>query len=258
MPAVSVNGTAIFYRLDGSPDAPIVILSSSLGTTHAMWEAQLPALIARFRVLRYDTRGHGASAAPPGRYDLQSLARDALGLLDELGIERASFCGLSLGGMTGMWLAAHAPERIERLVVASSASQLGTPETWNARIEAVRRGGMAAIAESVIERWFTPEFRRDSPAPVERIRQMLLSCPAHGYAACAAAVRDMDQRGDLASIPLPTLVICGSRDPATPPEHSRLIAERVPGARLVELSAAHLCNIEAEQAFNRAVLEFLE
>ncbi|MGH8309571.1 MAG: 3-oxoadipate enol-lactonase, partial [Steroidobacteraceae bacterium] len=203
----------IFHRVDGPLEAPVVVLSNSLGTSHGMWDAQLPSLARHFRVLRYDTRGHGASDVPPGPYDMAALGRDVLGLLDTAGIQRASFCGLSLGGMTGMWLAAHAPERVDRLVLCNTSSYMGAPEAWNTRIDAVRRGGMAAITEGVIERWFTSEFRAAEPAAVERIRQMLLTTSPEGYVACAAAVRDMDLRDDLTSISAPTLVVSGTRDP---------------------------------------------
>jgi 3-oxoadipate enol-lactonase len=258
VPDLAVNGTVLFHRLDGPVRAPLLLLSGSLGTSHAMWEDQIAALTHRFRVLRYDTRGHGRSAVPSGPCDIATLGRDALGLLDALHVERAHFCGLSLGGMTGIWLAAHAPERVARLVLANTSSYLGARETWEARISAVRRGGMAAVTGGILERWFTPEFRAREPVRVERIRQMLLTTPPEGYAACAAAVRDMDQRCALAAISASTLVICGSADVATTPEHLRFIGERIPGARLTELPAAHLSNIEAAEAFNRAVLDFLE
>lgn len=247
----------IFHRVDGPVEAPVVVLSNSLGTSHGMWDAQLPSLARHFRVLRYDTRGHGASHVPPGPYDMAALGRDVVGLLDTAGIQRASFCGLSLGGMTGMWLAAHAPQRVDRLVLCNTSSCMGAPEAWNTRIEAVLRGGMAAVTEGVIERWFTPEFRAAEPAAVEHIRQMLLTTSPEGYVACAAAVRDMDLRDDLASISAPTLVVSGTRDPATPPEHLRFIADRVRGARLVQLPTAHLSNIGAQLAFTRTLTDFL-
>jgi 3-oxoadipate enol-lactonase len=248
----------LFHRLEGAEGAPLVVLSNSLGTHHGMWDAQMPALTRRFRVLRYDTRGHGRSDAPQGPYALADLARDVLRLIDELGVSRVRFCGLSLGGMTGTWLAAHAPQRIGRLVLANTSSYVGSPEVWNARIQAVTRGGMAAVTEGVIERWFTPEFRAAMPAEVERIRQMLLTTPAEGYIACASAVRDMDLRGDLASVRCPTLVISGERDPALPPSHGAFIAEHVAGARSMELAAMHLSNIEARDAFTAALTGFLE
>lgn len=175
----------LFHRLEGADDAPVVVLSSSLGTHHGMWDAQVPAVTRRFRVLRYDTRGHGRSEVPRGPYTLAELGGDVLELIDALGLSRVHFCGLSLGGMTGMWLAAHAPQRIGRLVVANTSSYAGSPELWNARIQAVTRGGMAAVTEAILERWFTPEFRAAMPGEIEKIRQMLLTTSPEGYIACA-------------------------------------------------------------------------
>lgn len=258
MATASVNGTTLFYSLKGAADAPVLVLSASLGTHHGMWNAQLAAFTRRFRVLRYDTRGHGASAVPQGPYGIETLGRDVLALLDELDIPRASFCGLSLGGMAGMWLAAHAPGRMERLVLANTSSYVGPPEPWNQRIELVKRGGMAAITEGILEKWFTPSFHASSPAEVDRIRRMLLATSPEGYIACGIAVRDMDLRADLAAIRAPALVVCGTHDRSTPPEAARYIASRIAGARLVELPAAHLSNIEAQAAFDAAVTGFLE
>jgi 3-oxoadipate enol-lactonase len=222
-----------------------------------MWDPQVAALTEHFRVLRYDSRGHGSSDVSPGPYDIALLARDVLALLDALELGRVKFCGLSIGGMIGIWLGANAPARVEQLVLSNTAAHIGGPELWNSRIEAVRKGGMAALADTVIGRWFTPRFRESNPETIGRIRDMLLGTPPEGYAACAAAVRDMDQRDLLTRITAPTLVICGTQDPATPPEHGRFIAERVKGARLVELEASHLSNVEAAPAYNRTLLEFL-
>jgi len=257
MPFVDAGGTRLFYRFDGPAGAPPLVLSNSLGTNLGMWDPQIGALAARFRVLRYDSRGHGQSAVPPGPYRIEELGRDLVGLLDALDLERVRFCGLSKGGMVGMWLGANAPERVERLILCNTSAHLPPKELWNARIEAVRSSGMAAVAPQVLERWFTPEFRARAPEPVEKVRQMLLTTPAEGYAACCAALRDMDQRESIASIRAPTLVVVGSRDPATPPEHGRAIAERIREAKVVELAAAHLSNIEAKDGFNEAVLGFL-
>lgn len=248
----------LFHRFDGPQGAPVLLLSNSLGTHHGMWNAQMPALTRAFRVLRYDTRGHGRSSVPRGPYALADLGHDVLRLIDELGLSRVHFCGLSLGGMTGLWLAAHAPQRIARLVLANTSSYVGSPEVWNARIQAVTRGGMPAVADAVLERWFTPEFRAAMPREVEPIRQMLLATPPDGYIACASAVRDMDLRGDLAAVRCPTLVIAGARDPALPPSHGTFIAERVAGARFIELASMHLSNIEARDAFTAALTGFLE
>jgi 3-oxoadipate enol-lactonase len=257
MTAAGTGGNHIRLLLDGDASAPVLVLAHSLGADLTMWDAQVAALSRTFRVLRFDTRGHGGSTVVPSACDIATLAGDALGLLDRLGIARAHFCGLSLGGMVGIWLAAHAPKRIDRLVLANTAAQLGPRQNWDARIAAVRAGGMAAIADTVISRWFTPEFSHREPQTIAKIRATILATPPEGYAACAAAVRDMDQRADLAAIRAPTLVIAGRHDPATPPALGHAIADAIPGASYAELDAAHLSNVEAADAFNATVLGFL-
>jgi 3-oxoadipate enol-lactonase len=257
MPFAEVSGGRIHYRIDGDPDAPVLVLSNSLGTDLSMWDRLVAALSRSFKVLRYDSRGHGRSLVTSGPYRIELLARDVVSLLDRLEMARVHFCGLSLGGMVGIWLGAHEPARVDRLVLANTAAHLGPPEAWDARVDAIRLGGMASIADRVIERWFTPAFRASCPSDVNAVRQTLLTAPPDGYIACCAAVRDMDQRAELGSIRAPTLVIAGRHDPATPPAACRLIPDAIPRARLVELSAAHLSNIEAAEAFNAAVLGFL-
>ena len=257
MPFVDAGGTRLFHRFDGSPQRPVLVLSNSLGSDVGMWDAQVPAFAERFRVLRYDSRGHGQSAIPPGPYRIEDLGRDLLALLDALGLERVHFCGLSKGGMVGMWLAVNAPDRVERLVLCNTSAYLGPPELWNARIEAVRQSGMQAVVPQVLERWLTPEFRGRAPEVVEKVRRMLLATPPDGYAACATAIRDMDQRESISTIRAPALVVVGARDPSTPPVHGRQIAERIRGSKVVELPAAHLSNVEAADQFTAAVLEFV-
>jgi len=258
MPHITTgDGIRIFYQFDGDEGLPVVLLSNSLGTTLEMWDPQVAALTERYRVLRYDSRGHGQSDAPEGPYEIAQLGRDAVALLDALDIETVGFCGVSKGGMVGMWLGVHTPERIGRLVLANTSSYIGAPEVWNARIETVRRDGMAAIVPGLIDRWFTPRFQKEDPAAVERIVAMLRSIPPQGYVACCAAVRDMDQREDIAAITAPTLVISGTHDGATPPTHAQLIAATIPGAALVDLDAAHLSNIEQANLFNRNLIGFL-
>jgi 3-oxoadipate enol-lactonase len=258
MPLIESTGARIRYRCDGGETAPVVVLSNSLGTNLAMWDAQVPALAVQFRVLRYDTRGHGESSVTPGPYSIMQLGRDVVQLLDELEIERAHFCGLSMGGMTGMWLGVYAAHRIERLVLCNSAAKIGTPEIWNARIEAVRQGGMAAIADAVIQRWFTPEFIARAPEVIKRTRQMILSTPPEGYIANCAAIRDMDQRETISRTSAPTLVITGAKDPVTTPSDARYIVEHVVGAQYAELDAAHLSNIEAADCFTQVLMKFLD
>jgi 3-oxoadipate enol-lactonase len=222
-----------------------------------MREPQIAALARTFRVLRYDTRGHGTSTDTPGPYSIESLGRDVVGLLDGLGIERAHFCGLSMGGMIGMWLGVHAPGRLRQLVLANTAARIGPPDNWNARIEKVRAGGMAAISQAVMERWFTPGYIAKHPGQIVAMRQMMERTPAQGYVACCAAVRDMDQRDAVAAIGAPTLVIAGTHDIATPVADGRFLADRIKGAAYAEIDAAHLSNIEAAPAFTAALLAFL-
>jgi 3-oxoadipate enol-lactonase len=245
------------YEIEGPDNAPVLVLSNSLGTTMDMWLPQLPALTEHFRVMRYDTRGHGQSEVTTGPYSIAQLGRDVVALLDGLNIPSAHFCGLSMGGMTGIWLGVNAPDRIERLVLCNTSAAIGVPEVWNARIAKVKQDGMESIIDGVLERWFTADFLVHATAQVERVRQMLRNTSAEGYVANCAAVRDMDQRSELSRITAPTLVIGGRHDKATPPEHGELIARAIPGAKYVELNAAHLSNWEVAQAFTQQLLSFL-
>ena len=247
----------LHYQLEGNDGAPVLVLSNSLGTTLDMWLPQMPTLLEHFRVLRYDTRGHGQSEVTPGPYTMALLGSDVLSLLDHLKIGRAHFCGLSMGGMTGIWLGIHAAHRLDRLILCNTSAAIGVPEVWNTRIAKVRQDGVNSIVDDVLSRWFTPDFLAHAPAQVERVKAMLMSSSVEGYVANCAAVRDMDQRADLAKISAPTLVIGGKHDKATPPEHGELIARSIPGARYVELNAAHLSNWEMAQGFTNQVLDFL-
>jgi 3-oxoadipate enol-lactonase len=260
MPFVEVNGVRVHCLFDEPPApfrAPILVFSNSLGTNFSMWDPQIPALATRFRILRYDTRGHGQSAVTPGPYTITQLGRDVVALLDAFQIERAHFCGLSMGGAIGMWLGIYAADRIGRLALCNTGAKIGTAETWNARIEAIRARGMAPLADSVIQRWFSPAFIASAPDKIERTRQMIIATPLEGYVANCAAIRDMDQRETISRITAPALVIAGAKDPATPPADGRFIAERISGARYVELDAAHLSNIEAAKPFTDTLLQFL-
>jgi len=257
MPFAQLADVRLHFQIDGDPGLPVLMLCNSLGTTLDMWAPQMPAFLPRFRVLRYDTRGHGQSEVTPGEYSIAQLGADAVALLDHLGIERVSFCGLSMGGMTGMWLGANRPERVDRLVLANTGAKVGDPAIWAARFEAVRAGGMAAITPSVLDRWFTARYQALAPTEVDKVRAMLLATSPEGYIANGAAVRDMDQRASLAKIAVPTLVVAGTHDGSTPPELGRAVAAAIAGARYVELDAAHLSNWEQAEAFNSAVLSFL-
>lgn len=252
------DGTRLAYRFDGAPDAPVLLLSNSLGTDHGMWAPQMEGLAQHFRVLRYDQRGHGASDAPPGAASMDRLGRDVIELLDALGLRKAHFCGLSLGGMVGQWLAVHAPERIGKLILANTSAYMGPPSGWQARIEGVLAHGMAPLAQASIGRWFTPAFPDAAPEAVAPIHAMLLANTPSGYAACCAAIRDMDQRPTAHLNRLPTLVIAGAEDLATPVEASRFLVEAATDARLIVLAdAAHLSNVEQAGAFLDEMLSFL-
>jgi 3-oxoadipate enol-lactonase len=250
--------TSLDHRLRGPAGAPALVLSNSLGTTQELWERQVPGLAEQFRVLTYDHSGHGSSALPQQPCTVESLAHGLLQLLDELGLERVSLCGVSLGAMVGMALALEAPERVERLVLACTSAYLGPPEGWAKRPRIVRAEGVEAVADSVVGRWFTPTFAREEPQTVARFRAMLVATPPEGYARCVEAVGAWDARERISAITAPALVIAGAEDPATPVEHAELIASTIAGARLVVLErAAHLANVERAAAFTDAVLEHL-
>ena len=254
------EGTTVelHHLFEGPEEAPVLVMANSLGTTLRMWDEGAPALRERFRLLRYDHRGHGGSPVPPGLYTIEDLGRDALALLDGLGIERFSWCGLSIGGMVGMWLASEAPERVEGLVLCCTSVLLGPRELWDERIRVARKEGMDALVDSVVVRWFTPEFFSAHPETVEKAAAMLRGTDPEGYAGCCAAIRDMDLRDRLGQIRAPTLVISAADDPATPPEHGELIRDSIPGAGFEVIPrASHLANIEQSEAVTRAILDHL-
>ena len=239
-------------QLDGPVDAPVLVLSNSLGTDLHMWDAQIAAFSEHFRVLRFDTRGHGKSLVTPGPYSIEQLGRDVLALLDALHIERAHFCGLSMGGLIGQWLGINAGERLNKLVVCNTAAKIGDPSVWNPRIETVLRDGqaaMVALRDASIARWFTPAAKQ--------ITDMLAATSPEGYAANCAAVRDADFRDQLSSIKAPLLVVAGTEDAVTPPSGGHFIQEHVQGAEYAEFYAAHLSNVQAGAAFSERVLAFL-
>jgi 3-oxoadipate enol-lactonase len=245
---------SLHHRLEGG-GARTLVLSGSVGTTLELWDGNVSALSSQYRLLRYDHRGHGRSPVPPGPYTVEDLAEDVLELLDELGLERVSFCGLSLGGAVGMALAVRAPERLERLILCCTSARFGEPETWVERARTVRAAGLEAITDAVLERWFTPAFRAARPEVVARFREQFVATPREGYAACCDALARWDARENLGSIAVPTLAIAAADDPATPPEQLALIASGIPDAELVVLAdAAHLVNVEQPEAFASATL----
>ncbi|MGQ3030209.1 MAG: 3-oxoadipate enol-lactonase [Ferrovibrionaceae bacterium] len=253
---VDVDGIRLHVRLDGPEAAPPLVLANSLGTDLTMWDPQVQALARTHRLIRFDTRGHGKSAVPPGPYAVPALARDVLGLVGRLGYDRVDFCGLSLGGMIGLYLARTAPDRIGRVALCNTAALIGPATVWDTRIKTVNETGMAAIAAGVIDRWFTKGFQERDPAAVARVRDAMLGTDPAGYTAACAAVRDMDQRAGLAEVRCPALVIVGEHDLATTPAQGEELAAGIAGARLVRLDAAHISNIEQPAAFTAAVTEF--
>ena len=260
MPAGSIttgDGCSIAYRFDGPIDGPVLLLSNSLGTDMAMWEPQIAAFAAQFRVLRYDSRGHGRSGVPTGGYSIDRLGRDVIELLDALEISSFDFCGLSLGGMVGQWLGIREADRVRRLVLANTSGLMAPASSWDARIGIVLQSGMKSLAEASVARWFTEGFATIAPGAVAPILAMLNATDPQGYAGCCAAIRDMDMRRTVSLVTTPTLVICGARDPATPPAHSEALVNSIAGANFTMLDAAHLSNVEQPKLFSDAVLRFL-
>ena len=241
----------LHHTVDGDGER-VLVLAGSLGSTLDMWAPQLPALTERFRVVRFDQPGHGGSELLYAR-SVEGIAAEVVALLDELGLERVSFCGLSLGGAVGMRLALDAPERLDRLVLCCTSMRFASPEFWDDRARAVREGGVEAVADAILERWFTPGF-----ADVRRYREMLVATPQEGYARCCEALREWDVRGQLGDVRAPTLVVAGADDPSTPPDGLEAIAAEIPDARLLVLDdARHLVNVERPSEFNEALVSFL-
>lgn len=258
MAEIDVDGCPLEYEIRGPAQAPVVLLSHPLGATADLWAPQIAPLSNVFRVISYDTRGHGRSGVPAGEYTIDRLGRDAVAVLDAAGADRAHVCGLSLGGLTAMWLAVHVPHRIGRLVLASTAARIGTADGWTERIRQVRTIGMGAIADAAMPRWFSEDFRRREPETVARHRAMAASCHADGYSGACAALRDADLRQAIRDVDAPALVISGTADPVTTPDDAAETCARIPGARMVTLEAAHLPNVEKSAAFSAAVIEFLK
>lgn len=257
MPFISAtNNVRLFYRLEGRAELPVLVLSHSLGCDHSMWDPQMPAFLEHFRVLRYDTRGHGASDVPAGEYSIDQLGEDARALIAVLKIDSFAWCGLSMGGAIGQWLELHAPQGMKALVLANTSPQFGTRETWEARLEAVRRAGMPGVEQTAMQRFFSAANQTSTYA--ESTRQVLLGTDPRGYAGCCAALRDVNFKSDVRRINLPVLVIGSDRDPSTPWEgNGDFLAREIPGAKSVVLPGAHLSNLEQPQSFKTAVLEFL-
>ncbi|HYS47955.1 MAG TPA: 3-oxoadipate enol-lactonase [Xanthobacteraceae bacterium] len=257
MPMIQSDGCQLNAQVEGPEHAPVLMLCNSLGTDLHMWDDQVKAVTERFRLVRYDRRGHGRSGAPKGPYTMEMLGRDALAVMDGVGVQKVNWCGLSMGGMVGMWLGANAPQRIDRLVLSNTSAHMADKQVWNDRIKTVRAGGLAAIADGTMERWFTKGFRERAPQAIARMKEMMLKTPLEGYIGCGEAVRDMDHREIIRKIAAPTLVIAGRHDPATTVEAGEFLRDRIPGAQLAVLDAAHIANVEQPQAYTDTLLKFL-
>jgi 3-oxoadipate enol-lactonase len=258
MPDIKVDADCTLHvEVDGRADAPVLMLSNSLGTDLHMWDDQVAAFARHFRVVRYDRRGHGQSSAPKGPYSIERLGRDVLAVLDHLGIARTNWCGLSMGGMVGQWLGAHAADRIGRLILSNTACFYPDKTLWEDRIRFARNNGIAAVAGPTMERWFDKEVRDREPATIARLTAMFVKTNLEGYIGCCEALRDMDLRPLLPNIAATTLVIAGKRDRGTPLEVNEFIAQHIPNAKLAVLDAGHLSNIEQPQAYTDAALAFL-
>jgi 3-oxoadipate enol-lactonase len=257
MPMIQSDGCQLNAQVEGPERAPVLMLCNSLGTDLHMWDDQVKAITERFRLVRYDRRGHGKSGAPKGPYNMEMLGRDALAVMDGAGVQKVNWCGLSMGGMVGMWLGANAPQRIDRLVLSNTSSYMADKQIWNDRIKTVRAGGLAAIVDCTMERWFTKGFRERAPQAIARMKEMMLKTPLEGYIGRGEAVRDMDHREIIRKIAAPTLIIAGRHDPATTVEAGEFLRDRIPGAKLAVLEAAHIANVEQPQAYTDTLLMFL-
>jgi 3-oxoadipate enol-lactonase len=258
MPDIKTDdGCIIHAEIEGPENAPVLMLSNSLGTNLHMWDEQVAPFTRDFRLLRYDRRGHGKSGVPKGPYTMERLGRDVVAVLDGLGIQKINWCGLSMGGMVGMWLGANASNRIDKLILSNTSSYFPDKTAWEGRIKMVSEKGLAGIVDANMERWFTKDFRERSPQTMARMRDMFVATNVEGYIGCGEAIRDMDHRPLLPNITVPTLVIAGKQDPATTLEAGEFIRAHIPGAKIAVLEAAHIANMEQPKAYADTVLGFL-
>lgn len=259
-PPLIIDGTSLHYRLDGNRARPCLVLCNSLGTNLAMWDAQADALAGDFFVVRHDSRGHGQSGSGGAPFGVDRLGRDVIALLDHLQIERAAFCGISMGGLVGQWLGIHHPQRLAKLVLANTAARIGNAEAWRARAALVRRDGMDAVADGAAARWFTPSFIAREVATAATVARMVATLrgqDAHGYAACCEALAQADLRAQVTAISVPTLVIAGEHDPVTTVDDGRWLQQQIAGASLATVAASHISNVEQPQQFTSLLHAFL-
>ena len=257
MPIVERAGCRLRYEIDGNPAGPPILFSNSLGTTCELWKPQLEALSPTFRIIRYDTRGHGSSDVLSGPYTIEMLGLDAIAILDATGVKRAHVCGLSLGGLTAMWLGVHRPHRVRSVTLVSTAARIGNTMMWEERIVQVQTSSVGSLADAAMGRWFSQSFRASHPEVVSIYHRMLSETPAIGYAACCAAIRDADLRSAIAGISAPALIIAGHHDPVTPPADAQVMHERITGSQVSLLDAAHILNVEQAGAFNDVLNAFV-
>jgi 3-oxoadipate enol-lactonase len=258
MPTIDSDGCPLNVEVEGRDDAPVLMLSNSLGTDLHMWDPQMPEFTKHFRVVRYDRRGHGKSGTTKGPYSFERFGRDILAIIDALKIKKMNWCGLSMGGMDGQWLGANAPNRIEKLILANTNFYYADKSPWADRIKFVLEKGPAGFVDANMARWFTKGFIERAPKEIERMTKMFVASNREGYAACVEAIRDMDFRASNPTITAPTLVIVGAQDPATPPAYGEEIARQIKGAKVVSLDASHISNVEQPAAFTKAALDFLK
>jgi 3-oxoadipate enol-lactonase len=257
MPMIDADGCPIHVEVEGRSDAPVLMLSNSLGTNLHMWDDQVKPFTEHFRLVRYDRRGHGRSGAPKGPYSMERFGRDVLAVLDALKIEKINWCGLSMGGMVGMWLGANAPQRLDKLILSNTNFYYEDKTPWEDRIKLVREKGLGALVDPNMERWFTKGFRERAPQAIARMKEMFVATPVEGYVGSCEAIRDMDFRASNPRIATPTMVIVGTQDPATPPSAGEEIHRQIKGSKLAAIDAAHISNIEQPKVYADTVLNFL-
>lgn len=258
MPTFQSFDAQINYQTFGAPSSPVLVFSISLGTHYGMWQEQFDALKDQFFVICYDTRGHGASSTPQGPYTLQQLGEDVIRLLDHLDLAKAAFCGISMGGLTGQWLAIHYPERFSQVIVANTAAKIGQEQVWLDRANSVREQGLQPIAATAASRWFTESFIQSHPSIVSNLSNDLSAGSAMGYANCCEALAKADVREQLKDITIPVLVIAGTQDPVTTVADGQFMQQHIPQAQLVEINASHISNIEQPDIFNQIVISFIQ
>lgn len=258
MPTFTSNDAQINYQTFGDAAKPALIFSNSLGTNSKMWQAQIDFFQQDFFVICYDTRGHGASSAPQGPYSIDQLGQDVVNLLDHLNVEKATFCGISMGGLTGQWLAIHRPERFNQVVVCNTAAKIGQEQAWNDRAALVREQGLQPIASTAASRWFTEPFIQSNATVVNNLQNDLAASSAEGYASCCEALAKADVREQLTDITVPVLVVAGQQDPITTVADAQFMVERIANSQLFEINASHISNVELPNEFNQAVKQFIQ